>query len=224
MRVDSPSGTTRTISATSSTCPVTMCPPSSSPTRMGRSRLTGSPVFQLPSVVFERVSPEAVTANQRSLAFPLSTSVMQTPEQAIEAPMSMAPTSKCVVMTTWVSPRFSMCRTWPTSVTIPVNMAHYLGRRGQAFQHVAAEAPKSGSVKTRRFVQAQRGQRFDRRMSAAAEHGGCRKYLEAVSKAAIEKGRMDTGTTFDEQAGYAPLGQILENEADVGAPARVLWD
>src|SRR5271155_1623621 len=116
-----------------------MWPPNSSPTRMGRSRLTRSPVFQSPSVVFDSVSPDAVNANQRSLALPLSTTVMQAPEQAIDAPTSMALTSYCVAITTCVSPRFSMCRTWPTSVTIPVNMAHYLGCGDEAFQHIGAQ-------------------------------------------------------------------------------------
>jgi hypothetical protein len=93
MRVDSPSGTTSTTSATPSMWPVTMWPPNSSPTRIGRSRLTRSPAFHWPKLVFDSVSPEAVTANQRSLAPPLSTTVMQTPEQAIEAPISTSVTS-----------------------------------------------------------------------------------------------------------------------------------
>src|SRR5438046_1612753 len=39
MRTDSPSLATDATEAVASTCPVTMCPPSSSPTRSGRSRL-----------------------------------------------------------------------------------------------------------------------------------------------------------------------------------------
>ncbi len=58
MRMDSPSGVTLTTSAMPSTWPVTMWPPSSSPTCIGRSRLTGRPTFQSPSVVLDRVSPE----------------------------------------------------------------------------------------------------------------------------------------------------------------------
>ncbi len=59
----------------------------------GRSRLTPSPGFQLPSVVFDSVSPEAVAANQQSLAVPLSTTVWQMPAQAMEAPSSIRDTS-----------------------------------------------------------------------------------------------------------------------------------
>src|SRR5277367_1814024 len=142
-----------------------MWPPSSSPTRTGRSRLTGSPTFRSPSVVLDSVSPDAVNANQRSLVLPLSTTVMQAPEQAIEAPTSMALTSYCVAITMCVSPRFSMCRTWPTSVTIPVNMAHYLGCGGEAFQHIGAQDLQSNTLETRRFVKAQGRQRIDGRPS-----------------------------------------------------------
>ena len=72
-------------SPTPSTWPETMWPPSSSPTLAARSRFTGSPAFQAPSVVLARVSPETSTANQLS---PFSTTVRQQPECEIEAPMS----------------------------------------------------------------------------------------------------------------------------------------
>ena len=63
-----------------------MCPPSSSPTRSGRSRLIRVPGRQLPSVVFDSVSAEASTANQSA---PTSTAVRQQPAQAIEAPIGI---------------------------------------------------------------------------------------------------------------------------------------
>ena len=52
------------ISPTASTWPNTMWPPSSSPMRSERSRLTVSPTAQAPAVVTSRVAAEASTVNQ----------------------------------------------------------------------------------------------------------------------------------------------------------------
>ena len=82
-RVEAFSGVAETAVPTPSTWPETRWPPSSSPTRSERSRLTRDPTVQLPSLVCARVSADASTANQPA---PNSTAVRQQPEQAIEAP------------------------------------------------------------------------------------------------------------------------------------------
>ena len=53
----------------------------------GRSRLTGSPAFQPPSVVLDKRLARRLDREPAVLAVPLSTTVRQTPEQAIEAPI-----------------------------------------------------------------------------------------------------------------------------------------
>ena len=56
-----------------------------------RSRLTRAPCRQRPTVVTRKVSSAASTANQmRPSSSPVSTTVRQTPEQAIEAPCAMS--------------------------------------------------------------------------------------------------------------------------------------
>jgi hypothetical protein len=89
-RRESPSGSIATISASPSTWPETMCPPSSSPSFSGRSRLTREPGRQ-PQRGAMSVSAEASTTNQPrpSLWRPVSMAVRHTPEQAMEAPIAM---------------------------------------------------------------------------------------------------------------------------------------
>ena len=80
-------------SATPSTWPATMWPPSSSPTFIARSRLSRVPVFQSPAVVIRSVSAAASTETAVRLpSLPVSTTVRQTPECEIDAPMAMEST------------------------------------------------------------------------------------------------------------------------------------
>ena len=83
-------GVADSASPTPSTWPETRWPPSSSPTRSERSRLTACRPASVPSVVLLSVSAEASTANQSA---PTSTAVRQQPEQAIEAPIAIAAVS-----------------------------------------------------------------------------------------------------------------------------------
>ena len=81
-------------SARPSAWPATTCPPSSSPSLTGRSRLTRAPFCQRPTVVTRSVSAAASTANQaRAPSLPCATTVRHTPLQAIEAPTSMVSAS-----------------------------------------------------------------------------------------------------------------------------------
>ncbi len=66
------------------------------------------------------VSAEAETANQPG---PFSVTLKHTPAQAIEAPMAVSSRSNEVAMRKRRSPPGMTSRTWPTSLTIPVNMA-----------------------------------------------------------------------------------------------------
>ena len=67
-------------------CPLTRCPPSSSPILSARSRLTRVPLFQRPTVVTLSVSAAASTEN---LFAPVATAVMQTPEHETDAPIAI---------------------------------------------------------------------------------------------------------------------------------------
>src|SRR5581483_6756753 len=79
------SGAAARISPTASTWPCTMWPPRRSPTRTGRSRLTGSPGRRSPRLDRSRVSSTASAAHQPS---PCSTTVRHTPFTAIDAPIT----------------------------------------------------------------------------------------------------------------------------------------
>ena len=117
-RVLCPSSRKPTSSARPSTWPVTMCPPSSSPARSGRSRLTSRPGSQEPSAVFDIVSADTSASNQPSAP---SATVRQTPSQAMEAPAAEA--SIGAAIRTRMPEARSTRSTRPTSVTIPVNMS-----------------------------------------------------------------------------------------------------
>ncbi len=105
-----------------------MCPPSSSPTRSARSRLTRVPGCQVPSTVLDRVSAEASTANQSG---PSSTTVRQQPEQAMEAPMAGWSAQACSMTSRMSRPALigAMLRTRPTALMIPVNIRRPFGIR-----------------------------------------------------------------------------------------------
>ena len=83
MRVESPTGETLVMRPTASTWPVTIWPPSSSPTFKARSRLSRRPATHWPLAVRLVVSPDTSTLNSPAA---LATTVRQTPEQATEAP------------------------------------------------------------------------------------------------------------------------------------------
>ena len=96
-----------------------MWPPSSSPIRSERSRLTASPFAQRPAVVTSRVAPDACTVNQPS---PLSIAVKQMPEVAIEPPSGISASGRRVSMVMRRPSSSPISRILPTSLMIPVNM------------------------------------------------------------------------------------------------------
>ena len=124
-RVLSPSSLIFTISATPSTCPDTMCPPSSSPTFSARSRFKRLPSPQSPTFVAPTVSAEISTSNQFCGSRPKAITVKQTPLQAIDAPRSIPSTSYKVPIRARKSPLCSSSSTVPISVMIPVNMTQF---------------------------------------------------------------------------------------------------
>ena len=79
----------------------------------------GVPSFHSPSVVFEMVSCETPTAKK---SLPVSITVKQTPEQQIDAPISMVDVSNDVSISNRQSPVLVTERTHPKSVIIPVNI------------------------------------------------------------------------------------------------------
>src|ERR1051325_136382 len=117
-RRPSPSAATARTSPTPSTWPCTRCPPSRSASRSERSRLTGVPSRQSPSVVRRSVSGTASTAKR-----PLSTAtaVRQQPEQLMLSPtFASAKTSPAAIQSRRPSGRSSACATRRFSSMSPV--------------------------------------------------------------------------------------------------------
>src|SRR6266446_429106 len=103
-----------------STWPCTIWPPSRVTGVTERSRFTGEPECNLPSVERKSVSLETSAANESGCT---SSAVRHTPLTAIESP-SRAPsvTVRASMTMRASSPRFSTSRTRPSSSMIPVNM------------------------------------------------------------------------------------------------------
>ncbi|KFB71096.1 MAG: hypothetical protein AW09_003777 [Candidatus Accumulibacter phosphatis] len=120
----SPTGSKRSTSPTPSTWPETRCPPRRSARRSAFSRLTG-PGAARPTV---HASDSGETSTKKQLSC-LSTTVRQTPLQAIESPIptSSSPSGPASTVSRTVaapSSRGVMWVIWPTAAMIPENMAN----------------------------------------------------------------------------------------------------
>ena len=112
------SGAGATTWPTASTCPSTMCPPSRSPSAIGRSRLTGSPACNEPKLVREYVS--SLTSASHHDVPSVATTVRQQPLTAMEAPRPEPCSTRFASMRRREPLRSA---TLPSSSTIPVNTA-----------------------------------------------------------------------------------------------------
>ena len=91
--------------------------------RSARSRLSLVPTAQFAAVVSASVSGPASTRKRSRSEVVASTTVRQTPEQAIDAPMAGSRSTSGLSMTNRVSSGcFSTDTTVPIAVTMPVNM------------------------------------------------------------------------------------------------------
>ena len=164
-------------------------PPSSSPSRSERSRLTRVPACQRPSVVLPSVSAEASAANQSA---PTSTAVRQQPEQPIEAPIGIAAVSgqgaAIVSRMSAPSPSGVMARTVPRAVTMPVNIQAVCLRHDNSRQHVVAEWRLAHDrVEARHGVEALDAERLHRGPAVAAHHGGRMEPGDAVHQVGAQQ-------------------------------------
>ena len=146
---------------------------------------------------------------------------MQTPEQAIDAPTSIGAD---VVMRRDHEMRVAALLDVPDLADIRdysgEHGSHYLGRGGEAFQHVGAKGLYSNTLKTRRFVKAQGRQRIDGRPPRAAEDDPGSENLQPVRQAAIQKRGMDAGAAFDQKPGNAAIREVFQHAASTSGRPR----
>src|SRR3546814_8693105 len=94
---------------------------------------------------------------------------MHAPAQGIEVPIATPLTSGAVATSMRVSPRRSIDRTRPTSVTMPVNMARNLGPSAVGFQHIRAERQRAAALVARRPARRRDPERIDRGETVTVE-------------------------------------------------------
>src|SRR5258706_16310460 len=103
-------------------------------------------------------------------------------------------------MTTCVSPRFSMWRTLPTSVTIPVNMTSLLSLAREAFQKVDTKRAPADATKTQGLLKGRRSYCRSGIAAARSQDKGRGEQFDPVDQSCFEKSCLDRGATLDRRS------------------------
>ena len=175
-----------------------------------RSRFTREPTRQVPSVVFDSVSAEALTANQSA---PTSIAVRQQPEQEMEAPMGMFPVS---------GQGAPMTRRMSLPAPRGFDGAHGTEPGDDAGEHQAlrnsvSQSSPAGEAawRTKRGMSASRcdAERLRGGPAVAAHDGGGMEPGDAIHQVGAQQRGGDLAAAFDQQARDAALGQRFQRRA-----------
>ena len=199
-----------------------MWPPNSSPTRIGRSRLTASPTFHEPSVVFDSVSPDAVNANQRSFAAAL-----------VDHRHARAGAGDGGAHLDLRHVEFRGDD--DMGVAALLHVAHLadigddsgehgvlLGSGREAFQHIRAKGATPQRNEAGRFVKIERLEGVDAVASGRTQHDGRAENLQPVGETAVEERGVDARPAFHQQPRDPTFRKVIQHRANVGPSARVL--
>src|SRR5258706_11365521 len=124
-------------------------------------------------------------------------------------------------MTTCVSPRFSMWRTLPTSVTIPVNMTSLLGLAREAFQKVDTKRAPADATETRGLLKGRRSYCRSGIAAARSQDKGRGEQFDRVDQSGFEKSCLDRSATFDKKSRDAASPKFSQHGSYVHTSARV---
>src|SRR5512132_3644848 len=198
-RTPSFSRSTEATTPTASTCPCTQWPPSSSPTRSARSRLTRAPAPRPPSVVRATVSGTAVAWNTPSWT---RSTVRQTPFTATLAPGSGSAPNPERIASRSPPAALPTRSTVPTRDTMPLNTMLLAARRARdrtREPHVASDAPHRERTDRDRLLEAlapQVGGPGGRRGAAQEKRRDPHGHL--VGEPRAEQRRVHRGSPLDE--------------------------
>src|SRR5262249_51904234 len=213
MRASSPSAARARTSPTPSTWPCTRCPPSRSESRSERSRLTGVPARQSPSVVTRSVSGTASTAKRRGST---ASAVRQQPEQSMLSPIAASSSTRAAAIQNRLPwGRSSTASTRPSSSTSPVNMSvleiHDDARvPAQALDRDHATALRLGEQSSQPVAPRQ----------AAAQHDRRRVQPDALHEPGAEELGAERGAALEQHLVAALAGEAPGERGERDAQAR----
>ena len=195
-------------SPTPSTWPETRCPPSSSPSRSERSRLTRVPTRQRPSVVLLSVSAEASAANQSGADLDRGQAAAGAADRGADRRSRRCP-ARGLRSTSRMSappPSGVMPRTVPSAVTMPVNI-----QASPAANSVSMSSPsvRLPHARTKRGMASSRSiaERLHRGPAIAAHDRRRMEPGDAVHQVGPQQRRGELGAAFDQQPGEPGLAQ-----------------
>ena len=191
---------------------------------MGRSRLTGAPGAQSPIVVFARVSPDAVTANQRSSALSL---LHHRQADARTGDGGADIDAAHIVMRGDDDMGVAALLDLPDLADIGDDACEHgvvLDREREAFQDIGIEHRPLDQSEARRGVQVRSPKGGDRGTAALADQNRRPVDMDQVRQVAFEKGGMDGGPTFGQHARQPSVSQRLQHGGNIGAALFVGGD
>src|SRR5688500_17499843 len=192
-----------------------MCPPSRSPSRNARSRLTRCPTSHRPIVVRSRVVTTAAAENHPA---PCSRTVRHAPFTEMLSPVA-SPMYRDRTRSSRPASVCSIRSTTPTSSISPVNIQiapPSSAGRGVDRHLVVPEALGPEKTPSGGVSRAGRRHRSKGVQRAAAEDEGCPKDNQAIDQRLLDQRRRERRTTFDEHGAHAALAQGDERVARRG--------